>query len=374
MTDALTARGVPGAFFADGSGGRIDVSAALRRGRPVPPPPDHHPQQQQRRHGVRNHNPHAPGRFSGYTPLHYCGHYNAARAARVLLAFDSRCREQGSEHHHRHSPLLTEIPDLNDKLPIHVAVARGSSETLRELLHGGARVERTATATSRSLPDHSRLEDRFASRGFATPMRRSAFEGSAAAILASTRPMSIPAAVAAAVGDDDEELPHLATPVSSPVLRAMIPVRPINSSKPWNCLSQRSIDACRSLIEDAELHWTSERHAMFGPEDRRAVVEVLRVGKRLEWVEKGIFSDLWPFVLSFCGRGWFDHEEGGGPQRDDECDSEEEVGMGQKMSAIVAREVTADTAALSSSEDDDDEDDEQEFTQFELDGTNVALL
>ena len=31
------------------------------------------------------------------------------------------------------------------------------------------------------------------------------------------------------------------------------------------------------------------------------------VGKRME--DQGIFLDLWPQVLSFCGRGWFDAEE-----------------------------------------------------------------
>jgi hypothetical protein len=34
-------------------------------------------------------------------------------------------------------------------------------------------------------------------------------------------------------------------------------------------------------------------------------MELLRVGKRLE--QQGVlFVDLWPEVLSFCGRGWFD--------------------------------------------------------------------
>jgi hypothetical protein len=37
-------------------------------------------------------------------------------------------------------------------------------------------------------------------------------------------------------------------------------------------------------------------------------MELLRVGKRLE--QQGvIFIDLWPQVLNFCGRGWFEVEE-----------------------------------------------------------------
>ena len=35
-------------------------------------------------------------------------------------------------------------------------------------------------------------------------------------------------------------------------------------------------------------------------------MELLRVGKRLEQTGKGIFVDLWPEILSFCGRGWFE--------------------------------------------------------------------
>jgi hypothetical protein len=37
-------------------------------------------------------------------------------------------------------------------------------------------------------------------------------------------------------------------------------------------------------------------------------MELLRVGKRLEQQGTGIFIDLWPLVLGFCGRGWFEPE------------------------------------------------------------------
>lgn len=36
-------------------------------------------------------------------------------------------------------------------------------------------------------------------------------------------------------------------------------------------------------------------------------MELLRVGKRLEQ-EGVVFVDLWPQVLGFCGRGWFEPE------------------------------------------------------------------
>jgi ankyrin repeat protein len=67
-------------------------------------------------------------RFSGYTPLHYCAHYNAKNAARILLQ-------------HPNAKEAMEVADFNERLPIHVAVARGSSDVLRELLRAGARVE-----------------------------------------------------------------------------------------------------------------------------------------------------------------------------------------------------------------------------------------
>jgi len=50
-----------------------------------------------------------------------------------------------------------------------------------------------------------------------------------------------------------------------------------------------------------------ERHGIFTPADRLAVKELLLVGKRLETLGTGIYVyDMWPHVLSFCGRGWFD--------------------------------------------------------------------
>jgi hypothetical protein len=88
----------------------------------------------------------------------------------------------------------------------------------------------------------------------------------------------------------------------------MIPAQPVTSSKPWNCLSQRSIDECKQLISEVERNWTPDRHSLFTPADRLAVAELLRVGKRLELQGTGIFLDLWPQVLSFCGRGWFEED------------------------------------------------------------------
>jgi hypothetical protein len=88
----------------------------------------------------------------------------------------------------------------------------------------------------------------------------------------------------------------------------MIPSQPISSSKPWNCLSQQAIDECKELILKSEQSWSPDHHLLFTPQDRKAVMELLRVGKRLEQNGAGIFIDLWPTILSFCGRGWFETE------------------------------------------------------------------
>jgi len=226
----------------------------------------------------------AASRFSGYTPLHYCAHYNAKKAARILL---------------QHSTALAamEIPDLNDRLPIHVAVARGSSAVLQELLHAGARV------VTRH-PDGSVATSETAS----TDTSAASTPNSSATVPAAVDPITPRRRVTSAGSTSSGgSVVVVSTPVSSPVLRSMIPSQPVSSSKPWNCLTQQSIDECRQLIFQAEMNWSPDRHALFTPADRKAVVAVLLTGKRLEQMEGGgIFLDLWPQVLSFCGRGWFD--------------------------------------------------------------------
>uniref|UniRef100_A0A7S2XSN4 Uncharacterized protein n=1 Tax=Attheya septentrionalis TaxID=420275 RepID=A0A7S2XSN4_9STRA len=259
---------------------------------------------------------HQRSRFSGYTPLHYCAHYNAHGAARVLLQ-------------HPSSIAALEVPDLVDRLPIHVAVARGSSDVLRELLRAGARIDANvepsspsdvpslAQSTSSSLAisaPHTPvgvMSYSFLSPATETmrtisiptiplpptdqPFNRSPASVQRLRMLSSTPPSPHRA-----------DAPPVVTPVSSPVLRSLIPHRPIKSSKPWNCLSQQSINECQRLLSVTEMSWAPDRHYLFTPNDRKAVMELLRVGKRLEQNGTGIFCDLWPLVLSFCGRGWFE--------------------------------------------------------------------
>lgn len=228
-------------------------------------------------HGAASIHPHS--RFSGYTPLHYCAHYNAHKASHVLLG-------------HLMSKAAMETPDLSGRLPIHVAVARGSSDVLRELLHAGARIDlRPNNGTDSGSPRVSGGPNAF----FALPDTPRA-----------RRPPS-PEAPETPNRNRIRSRSSSTSPVTSPVLRSMIPQEPINSSKPWNCLTQSAIDECKDLISKAEQSWSPDRHLLFTPQDRKAIMELLRVGKRLEQ-EGVVFVDLWPQVLGFCGRGWFEPE------------------------------------------------------------------
>mmetsp|Transcript_52281 Transcript_52281/g.107326 ORF Transcript_52281/g.107326 Transcript_52281/m.107326 type:complete len:787 (-) Transcript_52281:1437-3797(-) len=215
---------------------------------------------------------HPHSRFSGYTPLHYCAHYNAQLASHILLS-------------HPKAKLAMEVPDLSGRLPIHVAVARGSSDVLRALLHAGARVDIPPTGSPTRL----------------SPPVGVNYDGFSAA--AAGRPL-VPEEPASPSHSRSSSINT--SPVTSPVLRSMIPSQPISSSKPWNCLSQQAIDECKELILKSEQSWSPDHHLLFTPQDRKAVMELLRVGKRLEQNGTGIFIDLWPTILSFCGRGWFE--------------------------------------------------------------------
>jgi len=235
------------------------------------PPPDNGAQYH---YQLPNH-PHS--RFSGYTPLHYCAHYNAQRASQVLLS-------------HSKAKMAMEVPDLSGRLPIHVAVARGSSDVLRALLHAGARVDIPPNGSPTSVARQSPP----------TPINFGLLPS------ANNRQQ----AVAAEPGSPSRSSSATNTsPVTSPLLRSMIPSQPIRSSKPWNCLSQQAIDECKELILKSEQSWSPDHHLLFTPNDRKAVMELLRVGKRLEQNGTGIFIDLWPTILGFCGRGWFETDE-----------------------------------------------------------------
>ena len=254
------------------------------------------PQDNNTQQTVQNNHPHS--RFSGYTPLHYCAHYNAHCAANVLLR--DRNAKNGME-----------TADLSGRLPIHVAVARGSSDVLRELLHAGARIDiRPAENTSPSVALATSSPPPLLGAIPQTPPRRNL-------------PQEVVPGTPLRVRSSPSSSSTSSSPVTSPLLRSMIPTQPIKSTKPWNCLTQQAIDECQALIAKAEMSWSPDLHLLFTPQDRKAVMELLRVGKRLEQQGTGIFVDFWPLVLSFCGRGWFEVEDSKPAAIEEEVDNME---------------------------------------------------
>jgi len=79
-----------------------------------------------------------------------------------------------------------------------------------------------------------------------------------------------------------------------------------------------------------------------------------------------MFIDLWPHVLAFCGRGWFEVEEETGATKDDEMDRKIPAKKGHE------EEISDDSSDESSSSSSDDDDDD--FTQFQLDGIQTAIV
>ena len=197
------------------------------------------------------------------------------------------------------------MPDFNEKLPIHVAVQRSSSDVLRELLHGGAVIDTRGESANIAVAPPQRI---LAAGPPSSPSSPPRLPGAMSS--SPSTPASAPSPSEVAV----------VTPVSSPVLRSMLPPRPVQSSKPWNCVTQESINQCLALIQEAEGNWCPERHALFHPNDRKAIVEILRVGRRLEQMGEGIYVyDIFRSILQFVGRGWFEQEAS--KSADDCCDA-----------------------------------------------------
>ncbi len=318
--------------------------------------------------------PHTPSRFSGYTPLHYCAHYNSTKASKVLIKYGA--------------PM--EIEDFSGRRPIHVAVARGSSDVLQELLYAGTKLETTnigpASAAAGFIVSSapSRLESHF----ILTSVHSQTLESFAAnsqmqpqgrfMINPPSSQISETIARQRTTPGQNSQFSAEATPVSSPVLKAMIPPRPVQSSKPWNCLTQQAIDECRYLLDAAEGHWSPRTHKIFSPNDRRAILELLKVGKRMEQMNKGYFLELWPEVLSFCGRGWFEpvaKMNGPSPTSSNCYDMEEDFKLPATHQASLLREMHQETMIEDGSVTDDanhDNDEGLDFTQFHLESDDSS--
>jgi hypothetical protein len=89
-------------------------------------------------------------------------------------------------------------------------------------------------------------------------------------------------------------------------LRALVPLDPVAASKPWNCLTQESIDGCLKLLDRIGVGWSRGNHHLFPPEDRQAIESDV-LGAVLPALERrwGVYEDVWFLVLSWCDRGWF---------------------------------------------------------------------
>jgi ankyrin repeat protein len=223
-------------------------------------------------------------RFSGYSPLHYCAHYNSHRAAIVIL-------EHYAQKGNQLEPLFN-IQDLNSKLPIHIVAERGSSNVMKELLHHGVHMDCQGSDSGNDITSQPNNDDDDDDDDDDESINSSdddseSIEEEPANVPSSPTPTHTEIAVV--------------TPISSPVLRSLIPSEPVTSSKPWNCLTQNKIDECKGLLREAELSWSPKRHYLFTPCDRVSIIEFLKVGDRLNYAPK----EIWLYILEFCGRGWF---------------------------------------------------------------------
>ena len=248
------------------------------------------------------------GRFSGYTPLHYCAHYNAHRSCRVLISMGA--------------PI--DAKDLTGRMPIHIAVARGSEMVLKELLKAGAAVdagnnEDQAKANEAQAPTSPQQQQQ-QQQQHTDPSLNPAI------VTPDNSPLPQPPSTAAM---QSLTLPPPTPDIAS--LTRLVPPRPILSSKPWNCISQRQIDSCSSIIKSATSGWHPKTHEYFTPNDRLGIVEILKVGKRFEQ-RRGVYLDMWPLVLSYCGRGWFSQSPPSSPSRPALSTSDVAIKASQKPS------------------------------------------
>jgi ankyrin repeat protein len=203
-----------------------------------------------------------PPPLAGYTPLHYCARFNSAQAARVLLSHCQRAAELEDEDTRLQT--LLDAPDFYGRRSLDIACIRASVDVLYELLHQGATVAIRSIPRPREKVHRSNASNVY-SASFPTP----------------------------------------AAPRTAADLRSMIPKEPVLAPKPWNCLTQESIDGCHALLARIDGGWTTDSHELYTPEDRAAIDAVRTdVSDDLERT-RGVYRDAWPVVLSYCGRGWF---------------------------------------------------------------------
>ncbi len=234
-------------------------------------------------------------RFSGYTPLHYCAHYNSCKAAIVLLEHNKKLKSQN----------LFDIQDLNKKCPIHIVAERGSCDVMRELLHNGVRVDCTRMKSSGSNETNYSISTSLESENQNARNQDNVAENAEEMDDDEVEDEQMEEDVNSFEAPSTPNASQNADPISSPILRSLIPSQPRNSPKPWNCLTQNSIDECKLLLQEAECCWAPKRHYIFTPNDRAAIVEVMKVAVRLNHIP----HEIWLHIVKFCGRGWFDPDQ-----------------------------------------------------------------
>jgi len=308
---------------------------------------------------------HAPPRwhrFSGYTPLHYAAHYNAARSARALLHvlhhhdnnnnnnttttrddFNPSSSSSNNDVMKVRKDLLSAM-DVGRRMPIQIAAARGSSDVLRELLAAGAPLHASQYLTGNNpyynhhphhpahpaAAEHDDVDDVF--HDF---VRRH-----------DPQHLNANANANSNIHHHHHHHHHQRRSRSNHIsLTAAIPRQPIRSSKPWNCLEQRHIDECFLLLQAAEAGWTPESHCIFTPRDRRCVDVIWMCGKfRAVQGQVRMCMDLWRLVLGFCSRGWFDPHH-----VMDDCDHDTNANMNMNPSVVLNAADVVGTVSSSSS-------------------------
>lgn len=279
-----------------------------------------------------------------------------------------------------------EMEDFSGRRPIHVAVARGSSDVLRELLYAGTKVETVKFAGSSLGQSASSAPPRLESPLVLISSYPQALGlRSNGEVHPQGRIMAVAPAFTASesisrqmpMTSQQSQIPAEVTPVSSPVLKALIPPHPVHSSKPWNCLTQQAIDECKYLLNAVESHWSPRTHKVFSPIDRRGIIELLKVGKRFEQMDTGIFLELWPHILSFCGRGWFEPNSfaNAGVVGESLMDSNfheifEVANLPVQSASLSANNDESSSDDISVDDVQHDEGEDMNFTQFHLESDN----
>jgi len=244
-----------------------------------------------------NADPNCKAQPSGWTPLHDASYSDAAGTITLLLeagAYVDACASSGAT-------------------PLCFAAQEDAPNAVKMLLEAGANTQVRCCGTS-SAQSPSRFS------GY-TPLHYCAHYnasraaklllsyGSSMKIQDLNSKLPIHVAVSRASTHVLQELLCFGAKIPNIELKASLPKEPIQSSKPWNCVTQSRLDRCNKLLLSAEKGWNPLNHFLFSPNDRKCIIQFLLVGKHFELCGSSIFVECWTLILNFCPRGWFDPNE-----------------------------------------------------------------